>query len=94
MWRARPGVDDDRAWTWLPIFHSSNLVDWTQIGNVLDRLSQLDLRDSARWASLGIFAPTIRHHEEKLWMITTIATTKGIRNFFVTATRAPGPTRS
>ena len=26
-----------------PIFRSSNLVDWTQIGNVLDRPSQLDL---------------------------------------------------
>lgn len=27
----------------LPVFHSRDLVNWTQIGNALDRPSQLDL---------------------------------------------------
>ena len=34
------------SFTWfpgVPIFRSPNLVDWTQLGNVLDRPSQLDL---------------------------------------------------
>ena len=36
-----------------PIFRSSNLVDWTQIGNILDRPALLDLRKRSttrRWA--------------------------------------------
>ncbi len=80
------------SFTWfpgVPIFRSSNLVDWTQIGNVLDRPSQLDLRGSESWASLGIFAPTIRHHDDRFWMITTNSTVGG--NFFVTADDAAGP---
>src|SRR5690242_1949998 len=80
------------SFTWfpgVPIFRSSNLVDWTQLGNVLDRPSQLDLRGSESWASFGIFAPTIRHHDDRFWMITTNST--GIGNFFVTARDAAGP---
>jgi xylan 1,4-beta-xylosidase len=41
----------------VPIFRSRDLVRWTQIGNVLDRVSQLDLRTAID--SGGIFAPTI-----------------------------------
>ena len=33
----------------VPIFRSSNLVDWTQTGNVLDRTSQLDLTATHDW---------------------------------------------
>ena len=42
------------TFTWfpgVPIFRSRNLVDWTQIGNVLDRPSQLDL---TRHPRLGV----------------------------------------
>jgi len=80
------------SFTWfpgVPIFGSPNLVDWTQLGNVLDRPSQLDLRGSESWASFGIFAPTIRHHDDRFWMITTNSTGGG--NFFVTADDAAGP---
>ena len=42
----------------LPIFHSRDLVNWQQIGHVLDRPSQLNL-DGIK-ASLGLYAPTIR----------------------------------
>ena len=30
----------------VPIFHSRDLVNWTQIGHVLDRTSQLDVHDT------------------------------------------------
>ena len=76
------------TFTWfpgVPIFRSRNLVDWTQIGNVLDRPSQLDLSDTHGWASMGVYAPTIRHHDGRFFMITTNVTHAGVRNFFVTA---------
>jgi beta-xylosidase len=70
----------------VPIFRSTNLVDWQQIGNVLDRREQLDLRSTQGVTSLGVFAPTLRHHHGRFWMITTVCTHDGgLRNFFVTA---------
>jgi xylan 1,4-beta-xylosidase len=51
------------------IFRSSDLRSWEQIGNVLDRPSQLDV--SGAGPSGGIFAPTLRHHDGRFWMITT-----------------------
>ncbi|GJM82065.1 hypothetical protein HMSSN139_45610 [Paenibacillus sp. HMSSN-139] len=76
----------------VPIFHSRDLIHWEQIGHVLDRPSQLDLRD--RLSSDGIYAPTIRHHNGVFYMITTDV--RGIGNFYVTAAdpRALGPIRS
>lgn len=56
----------------VPIFRSANLVDWTQVGNALDRPSQLDLSGTEVSSSFGTFAPTIRHHDGRYWMITTI----------------------
>ena len=53
----------------VPIFRSTDLRSWTQIGNALDRPSQLDV--SAAGPSGGIFAPTLRHHDGRFWMITT-----------------------
>lgn len=53
----------------VPIFHSKDLVNWEQIGNVLDRRSQIDLTDALSWG--GIYAPTIRYHDGVFYMITT-----------------------
>jgi beta-xylosidase len=75
----------------VPIFRSSNLVDWEQIGNVLDRPSQLDLSATRAWLSLGVYAPTIRHHDGRFWMITTNVGDDGAKNFFVTAEDPAGP---
>jgi xylan 1,4-beta-xylosidase len=75
----------------VPIFRSSNLVDWTQIGHVLDRPSQLDLSATSDWSSLGIYAPTIRHHDGRFFMITTNVTFKGAQTFFVTSDDPAGP---
>ena len=45
----------------LPIFHSKDLVNWEQIGHVLNRPSQLQMKDGLK-ASWGLWAPTIRYH--------------------------------
>lgn len=82
------------TFTWfpgVPIFRSRNLVDWELIGHVLDRASQLDLADTGGWSSMGVFAPTLRHHDGRFWMITTNVTNTGAHNFFVTAEDPAGP---
>ena len=61
----------------VPIFHSTDLVNWKQIGHVLDRKSQLELYNSR--ISGGIYAPVIRYNErnETFYMITTHVTGMG-----------------
>ncbi len=71
----------------LPIFHSRDLVSWTQIGHVLDRPSQLNL-DSAG-ISRGLFAPAISYHDGTFYVINTIVDRGG--NFFVTTKDPKGP---
>lgn len=75
----------------VPIFHSKDLVNWRQIGHVLDRPSQLNLDGTP--SSRGIYAPTIRYHNGIFYMITTfVESAKGARkNFFCTATDPAGP---
>ncbi|HVH06142.1 MAG TPA: glycoside hydrolase family 43 protein, partial [Myxococcota bacterium] len=75
----------------VPIFRSLDLVDWVQIGNVLERPAQLDLSGSRASPSFGVFAPTLRHHAGRFWMITTNFGEKGAWNFFVTARDPAGP---
>ena len=55
----------------IPIFHSTDLTHWTQIGHVLDRKSQLKLTHSG--ISGGLYAPAIRYnpHNDTFYMITT-----------------------
>lgn len=55
----------------VPIFHSKDLVNWTQIGHVLDRKSQLKVADTG--ISSGIYAPDISYnpHNDTFYMITT-----------------------
>jgi len=55
----------------VPIFHSKDLVNWTQIGHVLDRKSQLKVQNGG--ISEGIYAPDIRYnpHNDTFYMITT-----------------------
>lgn len=74
----------------VPIFHSRDLVNWRQIGHVLDRPSQLNLDFTP--CSKGIYAPTIRYHNGIFYMITTfvVSQTGERRNFYVTATDPAG----
>ncbi|EON79162.1 Beta-xylosidase [Lunatimonas lonarensis] len=55
----------------VPIFHSNDLVNWTQLGHVLDRKSQLKVADTG--ISAGIYAPDIIYnpHNDTFYMITT-----------------------
>src|SRR5574344_670496 len=64
----------------VPIFTSKDLVNWTQIGHVLDRKSQLPLE--GQHVSGGIFAPAISYNEKNktFYMITTNV---GAGNFYV-----------
>lgn len=72
----------------VPIFHSKDLVNWEQIGHVLDRPSQLDIGDNVGIFG-GIWAPTIRYHHGTFYMITTMQ--PGFNNFYVTAKDPRGP---
>jgi alpha-N-arabinofuranosidase len=67
----------------VPIFHSNDLVNWKQVGHVLDRPEQLPL-GAGVGSSQGIFAPSIAYnpHNETFYMITT-NTSDPLGNFFV-----------
>ena len=71
----------------VPIFHSKDMVNWRQLGHVLDRPSQLNLDNGGH--SAGIYAPTIRYHQGRFYVITTNCTKGG--NFIVTAEKPEGP---
>ncbi|QEK50425.1 glycoside hydrolase family 43 protein [Pedobacter aquae] len=66
----------------VPIFHSKDLVNWKQIGHVLDRVSQLDVHDTG--ISMGVYAPGITYNKnnDTFYMITT-AFAGGLGNFVV-----------
>ncbi|MCM1307606.1 MAG: glycoside hydrolase family 43 protein [Butyrivibrio sp.] len=57
----------------VPLFESADLVNWTQIGYVLTRPSQVRLEGTA--SSGGVFAPTIRCNDGRFYMVTTNDTT-------------------
>ncbi|WP_280745315.1 MULTISPECIES: glycoside hydrolase family 43 protein [unclassified Parabacteroides] len=65
----------------VPLFHSTDLVNWKQIGHVLDRPSQLSKLEGQH-VSGGVFAPAISYnpHNKTFYMITTDV---GSGNFFV-----------
>jgi xylan 1,4-beta-xylosidase len=72
----------------VPIFHSRDLVNWKQLGHVLTRPEQLDLEGTRN--SMGIYAPTLRYHQGRFYMITTNIN-KGFRNFYVWSENPAGP---
>lgn len=63
----------------VPLFESEDLVNWKQLGYVLTRKSQVMLEKVG--SSGGIFAPTIRYHEGRFYMVTTNESTH--QNFYV-----------
>ncbi|MCM3444221.1 glycoside hydrolase family 43 protein [Metabacillus halosaccharovorans] len=74
----------------IPLFHSTDLVNWSQIGHVLTRESQLPLtRQHSFTTSQGIYAPTIRYHNGRFYVITTNITIR--KSFFVWADDPKGP---
>ncbi|MBR4083864.1 MAG: glycoside hydrolase family 43 protein [Lachnospiraceae bacterium] len=71
----------------LSLMHSKDLVHWEQIGNVMNRNSQLPLMQAGH--SQGLFAPTIRYFNGTFYVICTNVSHGG--NYIVTATNPEGP---
>jgi xylan 1,4-beta-xylosidase len=71
----------------IPIFHSRDLVHWTQLGGVLNRPPQLKV--AGLGVSRGVFAPAITHHDGVFYVINTLVDAGG--NFYVTAKDPAGP---
>ncbi len=71
----------------LPIFTSKDLVNWTQIGNAIDRPEQLDF--TGMRTSQAVFAPDISYHDGVFYIVNTCVECKG--NFVITAKDPAGP---
>ncbi len=71
----------------LPVMHSRDLAHWEQIGNVMERESQLPLKNSGH--SQGLFAPTIRYYRGTFYVVCTNVSHGG--NYIVTARDPAGP---
>lgn len=79
----------------LPVFHSQDLVNWTQIGNAIDRPEQLDL--SGIGTSWGAFAPDISYHNGTFYIVNTCVKCtsnqqgKPTQNYLISAKNPAGP---
>ena len=71
----------------IPVFESRDLVHWRQIGNVIDRPSQLDF--SKLGVSRGVFAPSIEYRDGLFYVFNTLVDGGG--NYVVTAKNPAGP---
>lgn len=63
----------------VPLFESDDMINWKQIGHVLTRKSQLLIGEIG--ASGGIYAPNIRYHNGRFYMVVT--NVSNIGNFYV-----------
>ena len=78
------------TFTWfpgIPVFHSRDLVNWTQIGNAIDRPGQLDFKNLG--LSRGVFAPDISSHDGTFYILNTCVDCGD--NFVITAKNPAGP---
>lgn len=81
-------VNSTFAWfPGIPVFHSRDLVNWTQIGNAIDRPAQLNLDKMTM--SQGLYAPDLSWHDGKFYILNTCIGCGG--NFVITATNPAGP---
>lgn len=62
----------------IPVWHSTDLVNWKQIGYALDRPSQLTIKDGMG-TNAGIYAPDIKYnpHNDTFYLIVTDIGGKG-----------------
>ena len=72
----------------LPVFHSTDLVGWRQIGNAIDRGGMVGL-SRMRMAADGLYAPAIEFHDGQFYILNTCVRCGG--NFLVTARDPAGP---
>ncbi len=83
-------VNSTFAWyPGIPLFHSTDLVHWRQLGHVLDRPGQLNL--DSLGVSEGVFAPAISYNpaNETFYLVNTLVGKGG--NFVVKARDPAGP---
>ena len=71
----------------LPIYHSRDLVNWAQLGNAIDRPGQFNF--SGLGIARGIFAPTLRWHEGRFYIVGTCVDCGS--SFIISAENAAGP---
>ncbi|WP_298401485.1 glycoside hydrolase family 43 protein [Sphingobium sp.] len=71
----------------LPVFQSTDMVHWRQIGNAIDRPDQFDF--SGLRTSRGMFAPDISFHDGLFYLVGTCIDCRG--NFVMTARDPAGP---
>jgi len=73
----------------IPLFHSTDLVSWTQVGHILSRRTQF--RRGAGADSTGIYAGTLRYHAGRFWYVTTNVSDFTAGQIVVSATDPAGP---
>ncbi|TDZ25200.1 Non-reducing end alpha-L-arabinofuranosidase BoGH43B [Colletotrichum orbiculare MAFF 240422] len=56
----------------IPIHASKDLKNWKLIGHVLSRQEQLPRLAETNRSTSGIWAPTLRYHDETFWLVTTV----------------------
>ncbi len=71
----------------IPVFHSKDLKNWKQIGNVISRPSQMNFMGHRM--TRGLFAPAIDYHNGTFYVTCTLIDRGG--NFVVTAKDPAGP---
>ena len=71
----------------IPVFESTDLVNWKQIGHAITRKEQGDFTGAR--VSQGMFAPTIRFNNGTFYVICT--NVSGVGNFIVTTKDPAGP---
>ena len=76
----------------LPLFHSTDLVSWRQIGNAIDRIDQMPYGDGEE-LTRGLFAATLAHDGRRYYIASTCfyCPGRGMGNFVITAEDPAGP---
>jgi xylan 1,4-beta-xylosidase len=71
----------------IPVFHSRDLVHWTQLGHVITRPGQANFEGLG--VSRGVFAPALSYHDGAFYLVTTLVDCGG--NCLFTAQNPAGP---
>jgi alpha-N-arabinofuranosidase len=76
----------------LPLFHSTDLVSWRQIGHAIDRPGQMPYGDGEA-LTRGLFAATLAHDGRRFYIANTCfyCPGRGMGNFVITAAHPAGP---
>ncbi|WP_407827644.1 glycoside hydrolase family 43 protein [Sphingomonas sp.] len=81
-------VNSTFAWfPGIPVFHSRDLVNWSQIGSAIDRPGQLNF--ARMTMSQGVYAPDISWHDGTFYIVNTCVGCGG--NFVISAKNPAGP---